>query len=401
MRKIILLSAIAFSIAFTSCKKKSKQEEEQPDPFTLEYSNLSVEDQKKEIEKAGIEFVNKINGLPDQKFVTTLSFFSDLGFANELNSVSSIQGIASASKQKNITGILNASNKLSSDTYKLSDEFGIYTWNHTDEEWVFTNSTDRLEYRFPATENSHTNNAVLNFTYKASSVTADLDGDKGELPASIIAVLTVDGKEELKYTSTFEYKSDGTPSKTDLNVALGAYTFKSSLNNTGADASTSFSFLKDKETLISLSAGANGNLNIKEDEEFEDIVKNANVTFEIMHIKLAGQADIKAISTAEKANQLSGEAKAKKEAEIWNSNSKFVAVNKSNNTLIAKVEFISEANEYYDWIWTGTGTERVTRISYDLAPRLVFHDGSKQSFDEFVEKGFGALTADVEDLATN
>src|SRR5690606_32090041 len=127
------------------------------------------------------------------------------------------------------------------------------------------------------------------------------DGESVELPSSLTAVLKVGAKEELKLTSSYEYKSDGTPTKTEINIVLGAFGLKSKVSNDGTNSSTEFAFLKGTETLMSLNASANGNLtvdNANDNEDFDNIVKNANVTFEIMNIKLMGEADIKAIADA-------------------------------------------------------------------------------------------------------
>lgn len=287
---------------------------------------------------------------------------------------------------------------VSTSTEKISDYYGIYTWNAGTKEWDETASTEKLEIRFPAFENSTTNNAILKLSYISSNIIATLDGEKGELPKNVTTTLTVDNKEELKLTSSHEYKTDGTPTKTEVNLVLGAFLLKTNVNNTGTSLTSEVSFSKGADKLFSLNSTANGNTTIgaiNNNDDFETIVKNANTTFEIMNIKFAGMVDIKAISDSENSwGNISPLERSKKEAEALNTYSKFVAVNTTNNSLIAKIEFASTTNEscYFN------GQQNICSTGFSIEPRLVFKDGSKLSMETFTDSGFDRLLDEIEEF---
>ncbi|WP_207427792.1 hypothetical protein [Pedobacter sp. SYSU D00535] len=401
MKKILLI-AVACSAVFASCKKDGGKEEE--DPFKLEYSNLSTEQHKQKMEQAGIEFVQKINTLPDEKFVDVLDYFAslELDLETESESVASIFAVGKAAKTKNFNALFNASTSATNDAGKLSDLYKIYTWDRTEQEWVESSSTDKLEFRFPSDASKTSNNATLTFSYVKSNTTATYEGESAELPASMTAVLKVDNKEELKYTSSFEYKNDGTPTKADINLVLGAFTLKTKVDNSSSAMSSEFSLAKGTEVLLSLTTSAAGNMtvdNANSADDLDEFLKSANASFEIMNFKLLGQVDIKGIADAERAaDNLSNDLQNVKEAEAWNKHAKFVAVNKTDNTLIAKVEFEPGRDDYESCYWNGQSNHCYSYTDYYLEPKLVFKDGSKTSFEAFFENGFAQLIDDLEEF---
>lgn len=396
MKKQLLVAILAASITVSSCKKKSN-DDNTDDPFKLEYSNLTTEQHKQELENSGIAFVEKINSLPDEKFIDVFEYFADLDLDGlELDQVNNVLTISQASSKKDINSIFSAA--VSTSTEKISDYYGIYTWNAGTEEWDETASSEKLEIRFPSSETSTTNNAVLTLRYESSNIIATLDGEQGELPKNVTSTLTVDGKEELKLTSSHEYKTDGTPIKTEVNLVLGAFLFKTSVNNTGTSLTSEVSFSKGTDKLFSLNSSANGNTTVgalNDNDDIETIIKNANTTFEIMNIKFAGMVDVKAIRDSENSwGNISEVERSKKEAEALNTYSKFVAINTSNNSLIAKVEFAPTTEEYC----YSNSQQTICETEYSTEPRLVFKDGSKLSMETFTENGFDRLIDEVEDF---
>ena len=212
--KKILLYTIACAVAVSSCKRNDPKPDETPtDPFKLEYSNLTTEQHKQKIEESGIQFVQKINTLPDEKFVNVLDYLSQLqpglGSDLEMEPVSTVFAINNAAKKKNISALFKATTSEGvEETSKLSDIFGIYTWHSEHEEWVETESSSKLEFIFPSDATKTTNNSVLTITYIASNVTVTEEGETVELPASQSTILKVDDKVELSLTSAFIYKTD-------------------------------------------------------------------------------------------------------------------------------------------------------------------------------------------------
>jgi hypothetical protein len=396
MKKILFFS-LALAISVSSCKKKSNaDEEEDPNsPFKLEYSNLTTEQHKQKIEESGIQFVEKLSSLPDQKFIDLLSYLAELG--PSISSTSSTFAIGRAAKVKDLRGIFKAATSATS-VSRLSENYKIYTWNFQTESFDETASNDRFEIRFPSDALRTSNNSVLTVTYVASNIIATVDGDSAELPASVTTTLKMNNKEELKITSLYEYKSDGTPTKVAVNLMMGVYTLKTKVANDGAVSSTELAFLKGAESLMSLNASANGNLSLNSASSSsnpDDIVKNANATFEIMNIKLAGMVDVKAVIDAKNAaGNLPVAERNQKEADAMNAHAKFVAVNKTDNTVIAKMQFesVSDQHCYFN------GQTNQCYYDYYLEPRLIFKDGSKSSFDDFLDSGFAQLIDDLEEF---
>ena len=404
MKKHLFYAITVFLLAFTACKKSSPSDEEIPEG-EIEFSDLEVNQHKQNLEKAGIDFVNKINTLPDEKFVDVLDYLSTLNLGlNSEGSVASILAINKAAETKNLKGVFSALATVAPETNRLSELYGVYTYNKNSGDWDKTASNSKLEFIFPSSPNGGAASAKLTFTYATSGATTTVDGESFELPTSVSASLVADGIEEVKLTSTYEYKNDGTPSKADVVLRLGSFTFSTNVSNTVSDATTSLSVKKGTETLISFSANANGNMSIGSAEDLDDdidsFVKNANASFEIMNIQLTGQVDIKKFREATDAINYNQEESVtiKLEADALNANSRLVAINKDDNKAIAKLVFEGYSDtDCYEY-WNGQANERYCYTSTFLEPRLVFKDGAPLAFDSFFDNGFGGLIDELEEL---
>jgi hypothetical protein len=398
-----LVAAFLIGLFFvSSCKKQSESTES---PFNLKYSNLTTEQNKQNMEVAGIDFLNEVNSLPDEQFVDVLDYFSELDFDGVQLKNSAIQDllkINSYSGSKNINGIISTATSSSS-IDKLSNYFGVYTWRRSTSEWIKTSSTSKLEFIFPANALSLTNNAVLTFTYQIAN-TYTIDGNQVELPKSTSVILKMNNSELLKMTSDHEYKTDATPTKANVNLMLGAFNMNFIFRNDGTTATTSFTFNKGTKALIAFNVNANGNLSryaYDNSLDPEEVVKNANATLEIMGYKFAGMVDFKTLSNEiDLINTTNVETAIKMEANLWNKYSEFVVVDKTSNSIVAKVEFegISELEcyTYYNPSLRRNVQQCYTNTYID--PLLVFNDGSKQNFDLFSDSGFSSLISKFEDF---
>lgn len=409
MKKNILFSALLLG-ALVSCKKKDLNSEPPVlPPVKLEYSKLSIEKHKEALVDNGVNFLAKINTLPNEKFIAALTRLAELDLEIVSNSVVGRQIISTsfAAKNNNVDRVFSALTSANTGVKSgaLNEFYGIYTFDSKLNKWTKTASSHKFEINYPATASATENNAVLTATYTASKVTASVDGTSYELPAAVNATLKVDGKEELKLTSTYEFNTDGTPLKTNINLALGSFSFKIDISNDLKVLNSNLSISKGTETLFSLHVTGNGNTNfnvIKDAERFEEVLKNVNTTMQIMNIQIAGQIDIKAIADAEKANaNLPEKEKYKKKAEAYNNNANVLALYKKENAIIAKSELVSVEDSYtYSYYDHEKGKEVTeTNFYYSTEPRLVFQDGSKLSLKEFAQSGFKKLITDFEDYA--
>ena len=394
MKSKLLLAVLALSIVFTACKK-NKGEEPAQDPFKLGYSNLTVEEHKKELETSGLDFITKINTLPEEKFIKVMKNLSNLNLELESNNVNSLMAISKGASNKNLAAIL----ETATETQKLSDEYGIYTYNSTTQTCTKTASSNVLELRFPALENGTVNNAILTMSYVSSNIITTAGEDSIELPKSASTILLVDGVEEIKFTSSHEYKVDGTPTKTDVNLRMGTFTFAFNVANNGSVLTNGFSLSKSNELLFGFNSTVNGNTNwtnINDSGDASDIVTNANASFEVMNIKFVGLLNVKGLMDAEASidSTANDQVINNKKVEALNANSKFVVINKTNNTIIAKTEFVAVSDEncytnYYN-------NQQICYTEHEAETRLIFKDGSKLSFEAFKETGFAKLIDEIE-----
>lgn len=400
MKNKLLLAVLALSIVFTACKKNNDDDEPAAEePFKLGYSNLTVEEHKKNLETSGMDFMKKVNTMPSENFIKVMKHLNKLELELQSEGVEKMMGVAEGASNKNIAKILEA--VINNDTQKLSDNYGIYTYNVKTKEWNTTEAKDKLEINFPALENSTLNNAKITMNYVMSGITTTIDDEKLELPKSASAMLVVDGKEEMKFTSSHEYKTDGTPTKTDISLKMGSFNMAFNVGNTTEVLTNSFSFSKGTETLFSFNSTGNGTLNIGTADGAKDaaeVIKNANANFEIMNVKFTGIFDIKGFSDDQKTYEKlpSQLEKNKKEVAGLNKYSQFIAINKTSNSIIAKTEFVAiQGNTYcyQDWYTK----QQICNTSYDWEPRLVFKDGSKLSFEAFKDNGFAKLIKEIED----
>lgn len=405
-----LLYAAAMAAMFASCKKKDATPETET-LVELKYANLSVEENKKKIEQSGINLTNQLNSLPDEKFIDVIESLIDLDdkSTSSISPLTTMANITVAAKHKDLNGILSAvSNTSANEPYKLSRYFGVFTWDKNTKEWKKTSNNSKLEISFPATKTTATNNAVLTATYIASGTSVIIDGETFELPSSVTTTLTVDGKKELEVTSTYAYKSDGSPTLADVKLTLGAFGMTVKVTNDNKTASYSYSFTKGALTLISAKGTGFGNATISKIENADDVdglLDSASAIVDVMDLQFVTNANVKAIvSELNKTSNLSDEQYAKKEAELYNKYANAYALYKGDNTMIAKLAFESVKSSYSYWdywynnMWNSTPKE-VFYSYYNVEPRLIFKDGSKLSFETFGENGFSKLIDQLEELA--
>src|SRR5690606_15654436 len=171
MKKNLFYAVLGAALVFSACKKSSKTE---TDPFKLTYSNLTIEEQKKDLEKSGLQFVDKIEDLKNQKFINVLNHFMQLNLSAS-DQFSGVYSVSAAAEKKDVKALLRAVTSAESDVRSLQELYGVYTWNKAKEDWDEAAASDRLEFKFPASEESSSNNASLVFKYTKSNIVVDSD----------------------------------------------------------------------------------------------------------------------------------------------------------------------------------------------------------------------------------
>lgn len=391
MKKQLFVLTAAAIVALSACKKSNNGSTETPDDFSLPYSNLPVEEQKKGLEKSGINFIDEITELPNVEAVNVIEHLASLNSpAIGENSFTKLVNAVVAAKQKQYDKVMEETGGVPVDpaeTQALSDFFGVYNWNAQIADWDKVAATDRLELNFPASVNATSNNAKFVMTYKSSGIYFVEGSDKVELPSEVTGKLTVGTKELLTYKSTASYKSDATPTATSSTLTLGAYVVSMSGSNNGTVAASDFSIKKGEKVLIASSSKVDGNTgSISGNESTTDIVNNANTTFQVMNLKIAGKVDVKTLSKVE--NNVYSEAAAKKFAEAVNANSALVAINTDDNTVFAKVKCYAKQGVEVSYEWDGTNWYPKETKVWKPAFKLQFKDGSLMEVGTYFETGF-------------
>lgn len=407
MKKNILFSTLLVG-ALLSCKKKNFTEEPIPPtlpPTELGYSKLSVEENKKALELNGLDFIKKIDALPNEKFVKLISRLAELDF-DMMSSTAlgrELQAIAISAQNKEVGNLLNSvtTNELE-ETLSLSEFYGIYKWDSKAGEWLITPSTDKLEIHYPSTASSTNNDVVLTANYTVSKVKGQIDGDYFELPAATNATLTLNGKEEMKLTGVYEYKEDASPTKVDIKLNMGTFAFLVNAISDAKTLTTKVWLSKDNAELLNISTTANlieSRPAPKDVENVEEVIKDANTTIDIMNVRLIGQANIKVIQDSYHSdNTLSDKERRALQIETLNKNATLYALYKDKNEVFAKNEFVMTEILRQDWFYDSVNNNWTSKpvTYYELEPRLVFNDKSKMSLKAFFGNGFTKLLDDFE-----
>lgn|GEM_PF-1536165 len=434
----LMLSAVAI---FGACKKDNPAVDSEQDPenvFELPYNTDGVEVNKAYVETQGRDVVAKIDGLADESAFKTLNQLFSLN-APELDITAS--AVISLGQGPNKMAAISRSLSImaeANEVARLSSVYGIYTYNQDDEAWDKTASSDKLEFRFPATGGSQ-NNGVLTLTYTSDGQVVALDEEQVELPTAINATLTVDDKEVLSLISSYAYEADNLPKKISIALEVGDYKAEL-LAEKGPVTAAGVAFSKGSEKLIELrldaEAGDFDRATFENEDDLADLIGESNALFRLGNLQLVGFFDVKSYINAvpdltypeypnysdyvpssliwgsvayenavKQYNAAYREYRAAyeivdkelMEAEVaaLKAHSKFVAVNLTTQKRIASIDFQLYDEEYcYNLDDEGETCD----VYYYYEPILVFGDDSRISFDEFANTGFDRLFSDLEKL---
>lgn len=415
-RKLLLLSlALVAGTSLTSCDKD--------DDNTQEFSTLTVEENKKNIEDEGIKLLGVVKEVENLQVIdyanNLLSYVlisnpitSNPNFNNEGEIIKSfntlLKPVVLTSELKNF----NAS-RIAKEVTPTEEELtllgiwnnvkGTYTWNNNTESWDFATGNE-IALLFSATETSTSNNAkirVYDFQYENGPFSW-LEEYTGELPKQIKYELTVDNKVVMSYSVNIEYNNtDKKPNSIKTVFGVAPFVFTGEVSNTNnQSAAASFSWKKDKTTLILVSMDTKGNwseTNLANDNnEPGDVFTSGNVLFQVMNVKVAGNANIKTINA--KANELENEENdkiyAEKMCEAMNTNASLNLCYVNNNQIIAKIIAapIQETESYWDWDLN----QEVEETYWSVGMKFKFKDDSTIDMGTYFGAGFDKLISEVQ-----
>jgi hypothetical protein len=424
LRNLLIIGFLA-GIILASCNKN--EDETQSDPFKTSYSELSDEENKANLETAGLDMVDNIEELESSEAVEVLESFAkmeknpfDGNDGTPVSSVINLLGSGEFSVEDIAIDMKSTVEEPNSISDIWNELVGKYVWNNQKDDWDKEDLSDAIVIEFPGMENEETNTAVItvnNFsvqelTEPGFEIDPEIDP---ELPTSLHVDLKYKGTQLLTYDMSGAYMSDGTPTDLDMTLTIADFSFILDLSHSPyTSLSYTFTFKQSDTKLAEKHFEAKGNWdpenienNLVEHEEFmyidyysgdsifdyytepiiENIVHNGNAYVQVLNIKVAAQVDIEKLAPKIKAldeqyNDIYGEDYYTNMAQAINENALFVVIYVDDNTKIAA----AEAYPYYDSEWE----------EWDLDFRFVFADGSKVDAETYFEEGFDAFFDELE-----
>jgi hypothetical protein len=383
----------------------AKSNEETGAEFPTEYSELSVEANKGELQDNGIEFVNSVEALKNSSGIETSIAFANFASDGDLavgrksslpifDLVNNLRDFGRSNKpvDKTLAGM-----RTSEDIESIQTEFnsaaGTYTYDSEGQTWdyVAAAGSGKIVFKFPSKENGTTNNAEYTiYDYKGVNVSnsAVSEDYAGEYPAGLKIDLAIDGQKKLEYTFAAGYNSKGEPTSLTISVKVDAFVLAYEVSNDGTKASVEYSLKENDKNLYVLGADAEGNFdtdNIENSSGGDDVINKGTIYFQVLNIKFSGEIDVDALMADIAA--IPDEGGDTEEAAAWNENAKMVIFYADSKKKIADGEVVA-ITETDDW-----GNEDTT-----LDLQLIFADESRLSIETFIETGFDELTTKLEDI---
>ncbi|MDD3320587.1 MAG: hypothetical protein PHS59_03995 [Paludibacter sp.] len=459
-----IATAIVLLLSFNSCGNKLDGDE------TLEFSSQTVEQQKQSIEQSGLDLADKMTGLQQTQGYITLTQFLNRNYSSISPAfMNSFRQLSADLMKNDINALDNFNKQLRVASSSKDDIWGTWTWNV--EKQDFDKATgvvvNKAVLIFPADDlNSTVNNATITVNYSESNVLIP-EVDPGEFyPKSISVILKVDDVEALNAQYTGAYASDGTPTSVLQTLVIGAYNWSASVTNTNTNVSASYNFKYNSDVLLKCEASAKGKFTATEiedinndsinNEEIEDFLNSANVTFQIMNVAIYGSiTDMTNFMTEGRALKpdsiihndqyykwteylYDGKTYNDKMVLIYNKYLKSYGFFAKENQKFADVEFFTNEEErpdyseqatlvytatttgynlptttveydYYDYsynyntgVYTYTFYAYPTKTSYYAQPRLVLSDGSKiTDFEKYMNDNFKTVITKFESMLPN
>ncbi len=365
---------------------------------TLNFSKLTVEEQKQQLEESALEFVDVMEGIKDEAaFEPAMSFMNKA----DMTAASPIKQLNLDLKNRSTRILKNFDRQLRIAYVDTTVVWGLYEWNSAQGEFVKTaDYTDKIVYKYPSTETGTTNNVIVTIIYTESDVLAP-DSEQ-YYPSSMTYEMKVDGTVVMSASFTGTYKDDGTPVKVKQSLEIGQYSWVAQITNTTEEASESYEFKHASETLVKMEASAAGEItaeNLNSDDPTATITKGA-VYFQLMDMAvLGGMKDFQGFRDEMMALDNNAKADDQDRIDVLNKYLICYGYYVSNNTKFADVEFYLktvEGEPYYDY-----NTQQWISDTYtEVTPRFVLSDGSKVDIENYVQTGFEDLITRLQEFQT-
>lgn len=305
-----------------SCKK----DEEKKDPYNVPFADYTIEENKANLEDAGVEMVGELDELKEQQAIEVTAELirrlestefepgtSTLLESNLMFPVLLAQNIENENFNVNNMGkILKSVSSDDPETLEeLFDEIvGLYSYDFETDSFIFSDAvTDAVIIEFPGLETDVTNTASLTINDVSDFVPTDpMEGfeDITALPASLHCDLKYNGVVLMEYDFTATYESNGMPTGISSVFSVGPFSFSVNFTHTPfTKASMKYSFTHGDKILIEVYYEQSGNWseeNIETAAEDYDIINSANAYIQVMDIQVKGRVNAKGL--ADEINKL-------------------------------------------------------------------------------------------------
>ncbi len=293
MKKTIYLfaSAITMFFALNSCKTGTTD----PDT-TLNFSTLTVEQQKKSIEQSGLDLADKMTTMQQTKGFVALKQFTNVNSSSSPALVAAFRTLRNGLAKNDVKALEDFNNQMRVSKNLGSDLWGTWNWNPSTKDFDKASGViiNKAVINFPAEDlNSTVNNAVLTVLYSESNALVPNTNPAEFYPNTISAILKIDNVEAINAQFTGTYSTDGTPTSILQTLVIGAFNWTISVTNTNTDVSSSYVFKYNSDILLKYEVNAKGNFTVTKIDDTntsgpEDIISSGNVTFQIMNVALYG-----------------------------------------------------------------------------------------------------------------
>ncbi|MGM0376275.1 MAG: hypothetical protein ACQEQ0_05840 [Bacteroidota bacterium] len=375
-----------------------------------EFSDLSPEQHKENLEQSGQNLVDKLEPMADMEAIrvavgfqalvdTTFPAGDEVMYA--LQSVTQLEDGAEA--VFNLKSVTQDPQKLAQ---LFNEHSGVYTFDLQTGTWEEESSDGELTFHFP-TRGSEENDATISFTNFSfiDNPNTETSTEFPELLETLDGTLSVDGQELMSMDFNGAYDDEGLPTELSETIEMQDYVISGTMNRSSSEASYDQRFTYQGEDVLTSSFTVNGNLdystlsNHAENDvplEQQEVISDANIEVNVDDIKFEGLADWGAIQSGMEDAMSDGSGEEMDSnfmellVEILNENMILYVRYADSNEIIARSEFYvieEQQDEQY---------EDYTDL---IDVRMVFGDGSAVD-ESFFGEGFDDLIKRVNELIT-
>jgi hypothetical protein len=415
---LLLFGFIALMFAF-ACKKDGES-----DPFKAGYTKETVEESKSNVEQNAVDLVDQLDAMTSAKAIKVLMNLNDLQNGTEeksalknpvLEPLSLMSTMSDKSKAgKAFDRMKRISQRFESDPVSFSALFdsiaGKYTYNFGTGSFDKTELADQVVFEFPGLKTDQTNTAVITVNnFSVADISDPFDGWPSglaaELPASIKADLKYNGNSIAGFTLSASYKSDGMPTKVNLEMFVDDFTLTMTAVHSPYTSASNKNTLKFKDAILFetyiAAEGDWSQANIDSskveteygtDLHIDEIIHNANAHVILMNLNVVGTVDVKTLGDSlwaldKKHDLMSEEAVAQAQVNAINASAKLVVIYRDSNTKIAEAEaYVAQEDDGYGG------------INYYPDMRFVYADGSKVDINTYINNELDSFYTSVNDF---